>query len=75
MHGIPKMDKVRHAGPRSVPENDISKMKERQRLKIKEIGVALRSAGYVSLDEQAKALGHHPRMTWVIVELITRARL
>ena len=62
MHGYsdPKID--------TVPPKDMSKMRERQRLKIKEIGVALCSAGYASLDEQARALGLRRSTTWVILQ-------
>ena len=70
MHGYsdPKIDSVRDAGTRSVPQQDMSQMRERQRLKIKEIGVALCSAGYFSLDEQARVLGLCRSTTWVILQ-------
>jgi hypothetical protein len=51
-----------------VPENDISKMKERQRLKIKEIKAALCEAGHQSLDEQARVLGLRRSTTWVMLQ-------
>jgi hypothetical protein len=70
MHGYsaPKIDNLPAAGTFSVWQKDICKMKERQRLKIKEIGVALCSAGYISLDEQAKVLGLRRSTTWVILQ-------
>jgi hypothetical protein len=43
-------------------------LKARQRQKIKEIGDALRRAGHVSLDEQARILGLRRSTTWVILQ-------
>jgi hypothetical protein len=70
MHGYsaPKIDNLSGAGTRFVSQKDVSKMKERQRQKIKEIGVVLCSADYVSLDEQARALGLCRSTTWVILQ-------
>jgi hypothetical protein len=51
-----------------VPENDISKMKERQRLKIQEIKAALCEAGHTSLDQQARVLGVCRSTTWAILQ-------
>jgi hypothetical protein len=70
MHGYsaPKIDNLPGARTRFVSQKDLSKMKERQRLKIKDIGVALCSAGYFSLDEQARVLGLCRSTTWVILQ-------
>jgi len=42
-------------------------IKARQSAKIKEIGVALASLGYIGLDVQAKALGLSRSTTWTIL--------
>jgi len=55
-------DSVRDAGTSEI------KPKERQRLKLKQIGAALYEAGHVSLDEQARALGLSRSTTWVILQ-------
>src|SRR3954471_3249814 len=59
---------LRDAGSRSVQEKGGIKPKERQRLKIKQIGAALHEAGHVSLDEQARVLGLCRSTTWVILK-------
>src|SRR5215217_537038 len=64
----PKIDRVRDPGTRSVLQKDMSKLKARQRLRIKEIGVALCEAGHISLDEQAKVLGLRRSTTWVVLQ-------
>src|ERR1700744_4104575 len=43
-------------------------VKDRQSLKIKELSDALISAGFVSLDEQATALGLSRSTTWTILK-------
>jgi hypothetical protein len=62
-----KTDSVRD-GTHFVPAKDRIKPKERQRLKIKQIGAALYEAGHVSLDEQARVLGLCRSTTWVILQ-------
>src|SRR4051794_11830858 len=42
-------------------------MKELQSAKIREIGDALRAAGYVALDEQARALGLPRSTAWTVL--------
>jgi predicted DNA-binding transcriptional regulator AlpA len=44
-----------------------SEMKARQNLKIREIGNALRTTGFLALDEQADALGLSRSTTWTIL--------
>jgi hypothetical protein len=46
----------------------LADMKVRQALKIQELGQALISAGFVTLDEQAKALGIPRSTAWTIVK-------
>ena len=48
--------------------DELSKMKERQRSKIAEIGIALVEAGIVTLNEQATALGLSPSTAWSILK-------
>ena len=43
-------------------------MKARQSIKIKEIKSALIESGYVTLDQQAKALGLARSTTWTIIK-------
>jgi len=45
----------------------ISEMKARQSLKIRELGQALIAAGFLTLDEQAKALGVPRSTAWTIL--------
>jgi hypothetical protein len=45
-----------------------SKMRSRQRSKIKEIGDALCAAGHVTLDEQASVLGLSRSTTWAVLQ-------
>jgi hypothetical protein len=63
-----KIDRLRGTETRSVPEKHGSKPKDRQRLKIKEIGAALYEAGHVSLDEQARVLGLSRSTTHAILQ-------
>jgi hypothetical protein len=63
-----KIESVRETGTCSVPETDRIKPKQRQRLKIKQIGAALYEAGHVSLDEQARVLGVCRSTTWVLLQ-------
>jgi len=44
-------------------------MKSRQAAKIRELGQALIEAGFVTLDEQAKALGLARSTTWTILRV------
>ena len=46
---------------------DSQAVKERQSLKLKELSDALVAAGFVSLDEQASALGLSRSTTWTIL--------
>jgi hypothetical protein len=50
-----------------VQPNSPTKTKSRQSWKIREIGGALTSSGFISLDEQAKALGLGRSTTWAIL--------
>jgi hypothetical protein len=59
----------RDAGMRSMPEKSGITPKERQRLKIKQIGAALYEAGHVSLSEQARVLGLCRGTTWTILRV------
>src|SRR6266478_9905874 len=43
-----------------------ARMKARQSLKIRELAEALKSAGFLTLDEQAKALGLSRSTAWTI---------
>lgn len=45
----------------------VTHMKARQSAKIRELGEALVASGYVTLDEQAKALGLSRSTTWTIL--------
>jgi hypothetical protein len=47
--------------------NSLKNMKERQLSKIREVGEALVASGFVSLDDQAKALGVSRSTAWVIL--------
>ncbi len=51
----------------SVRPQTVSEMKERQSAKIRDIERALASAGFVTLDAKAKALGLHRSTVWTIV--------
>jgi hypothetical protein len=51
-----------------VPAAEPQDQKERQACKIKELADALVTAGFVSLDEQAKALGLSRSTTWTILQ-------
>ena len=46
----------------------VADMKTRQSLKIRELGQALVGAGFLTLDEQAKALGLSRSTTWTILK-------
>jgi hypothetical protein len=56
--------KIRSA---NLPFNSTREMKERQAAKIREIGDALRAAGYRSLGQQAKALGLPRSTAWTVL--------
>ena len=49
------------------PRQSTGEMKSRQCAKIKEIGAALRAAGYTVLDEQADVLGLCRSTTWSLM--------
>jgi len=51
-----------------MPAGEPPDMKERQACKIKELADTLVAAGFVSLDEQAKALGLSRSTTWTILQ-------
>ena len=51
-------------GPRRPPRASLARAKARQRIKIREVEVALRRAGLISLDEKARALGLPRTTTW-----------
>jgi hypothetical protein len=51
-----------------MPAGEPQDMKERQACKIKELADTLVAAGFVSLDEQAKALGLSRSTTWAILQ-------
>ena len=51
-----------------MPTGEPQDMKERQACKIKELAVTLVTAGFVALDEQAKALGLSRSTTWTILQ-------
>jgi len=46
----------------------ISEMKVRQSSKIRELGDALITAGFITLDQQAKALGLSRSTTWTVLK-------
>lgn len=50
------------------PAAVLAAMKARQASKIKELGDALVSAGFMTLDDQAEALGLHRSTTWTILK-------
>lgn len=54
--------------PRQAPMVAIAEAKARQSSKIRELRIALRSAGLVGLDEQARALGLPRSTTWKILK-------
>jgi hypothetical protein len=56
------------AGPYYRRRQTLSAMKARQSAKIHEIADALVSAGFVALDEQAKALGLGRSTTWTVLK-------
>src|SRR5258708_39987823 len=51
-----------------MPRAGSQEVKERQSIKIKELSDALVAAGFVSLDEQATALGLSRSTTWTILK-------
>ena len=53
--------------PRKTAANECREAKARQTAKIREIGNALRLAGYGALDEQAAVLGLNRSTAWTIV--------
>jgi hypothetical protein len=54
--------------PRQAMTAAVSEAKARQSSKIRELRVALRRAGLIGLDEQAKALGLPQSTTWKILK-------
>src|SRR5258708_37042895 len=51
-----------------IPDICQSKMKARQALKIRNLGEVLVVSGYVSINQQAKALGLSRSTTWAIIQ-------
>src|SRR5712671_2039850 len=51
-----------------IPDTCQSKMKARQALKIRNLGEALVASGYVSINQQARALGLSRSTTWAIIQ-------
>jgi hypothetical protein len=61
---------VRRQAKRSLQESSepvVAEMKARQAAKIREVGHALVDAGFLTLDEQSKALGLARSTTWTIL--------
>src|SRR5215475_2006010 len=61
---------VRRQAERSLQESSkavVAEMKARQAAKIREVGHALVDAGFLTLDEQSKALGLARSTTWTIL--------
>jgi hypothetical protein len=56
------------SAPRQAPTAAIPEAKARQSSKIRELRIALRSAGLITLDEQARALGLPRSTTWKILK-------
>jgi hypothetical protein len=54
--------------PRQAPMAAIAEAKARQSSKIRELRIALRRAGLIGLDEQARALGLPLSTTWKILK-------
>ena len=65
------MDSRGRQAERSIQQNGVpvlAEMKSRQASKIRELGQALVDAGFLTLDEQAKALGLARSTTWTILK-------
>lgn len=65
------MDSSSRQAERSIQQNGVpvlAEMKSRQASKIRELGQALVDAGFLTLDEQAKALGLARSTTWTILK-------
>src|SRR5881397_1994209 len=63
------MDSSSRQAERSIQQNGVpvlAEMKSRQATKIRELGQALVDAGFLTLDEQAKALGLSRSTAWTI---------
>jgi len=54
--------------PRQAPIAAVAEAKARQSSKIRELRIALRSAGLIGLDEQARVLGLPRSTTWKILK-------
>jgi hypothetical protein len=63
-----KIGEIAHDGSSFVTSAQCRDAKARQTAKIREIGDALRLAGYVALDEQAVVLGLSRSTTWSILQ-------
>jgi len=70
LHRPPKLHKrrLRRCSCRKGPRSMISEMKARQSCKIRELGDALITAGFLTLDEQARALGLSRSSAWAILK-------
>src|SRR3979411_684143 len=66
----PKLHKrrLRRCSRRKGPRLMISEMKARQSCKIRELGDALTTAGFLTLDEQARALGLSRSTAWAVLK-------
>jgi predicted DNA-binding transcriptional regulator AlpA len=62
-----KLGTGRGATGSSVPKRACRDTKARQSSQIRQIGEALRAAGYLRLDEQARALGLSRSTTWTLL--------
>jgi hypothetical protein len=56
------------SSPRQAPAGPLAQAKARQAIKIRELRIALRSAGLIGLDAQARALGLPRSTTWKILK-------
>ena len=59
----------------NTPNHTLTDLKARQSSKIREIGNALITAGIISLDAQAKALGLPRSTAWTILSAIDEAQI
>ena len=63
-----KIGEIANDGSSSISSAQCREAKARQTAKIREIGEALRLAGYVALDEQAVVLGLSRSTAWCILQ-------
>src|SRR5712671_5201655 len=64
--GVPNMRNSRRKPPMRL--DDPGELKERQTCKIRELAHSLVAVGFISLDEQADALGLSRSTTWTILQ-------